>query len=126
MTNPTPTMMDLPTAIDVIESCAGFTDDSTPVGEAWCRILSCLRHIEPPMDDEIAPILLWRRMRSAYLLSRCDELEELGYAAELRAIAKWVEECTVSTTAFGPNDMPVVWRVAGLLLAEADRAEAGE
>jgi G:T/U-mismatch repair DNA glycosylase len=47
-------------------------------------------------------------------------------AAELRAIAKWVEECTVSTTAFGPNDMPVVWRIAGLLLAEADKAEAGE
>jgi hypothetical protein len=27
-------------AIDVIESVAGFTDESTPVGEAWLEVLS--------------------------------------------------------------------------------------
>jgi hypothetical protein len=34
--------MDLNTAIDVIESCDGFTDESTPVGEAWATVLSHL------------------------------------------------------------------------------------
>jgi hypothetical protein len=32
--------MDLNTAIDVIESCDGFTDESTPVGEAWAVVLN--------------------------------------------------------------------------------------
>jgi hypothetical protein len=48
-----------------------------------------------------------------------------GYAAEIRAIVEWVEERTAATTAFEPEEMPVVWRIAGMLLAEADRAEAG-
>jgi hypothetical protein len=66
---------------------------------------------------------LWRRMHKAQM--DADPFNNTkGYAAELRAIAKWIEECTVSTTAFGPNDMPVVWRIAGMLLTEADRAEA--
>jgi hypothetical protein len=28
--------------INVVESCAGFTDESTPVGEAWSRILGAM------------------------------------------------------------------------------------
>jgi len=28
--------------IDVVESCAGFTDESTPVGDAWSRILGAM------------------------------------------------------------------------------------
>ena len=35
-------MMDLNTAIEVIESCTGFTDESTPAGEAWAVVLSYL------------------------------------------------------------------------------------
>jgi hypothetical protein len=34
--------MDIQTAIDIIESCSGFTDESTPVGEAWNTVLSYL------------------------------------------------------------------------------------
>ena len=30
--------------VDVIESVAGMTDESTPVGEAWARILMALSH----------------------------------------------------------------------------------
>jgi hypothetical protein len=70
---------------------------------------------------------LWEAMDAArFLALRRGCNNGVAVAAELRAIAKWVEECTVSTTAFGPNDMPVVWRIAGLLLAEADKAEARE
>jgi hypothetical protein len=75
------------------------------------------------MTDPSRP--LWRVMEDAVKTAPTFEFEDLA-AVELRAIAKWVEECTVSTAAFGPNDMPVIWRVAGMLLAEADRAEAGE
>ena len=32
--------MNIQDAIDVIESVAGFTDESTPVGEAWLEVLS--------------------------------------------------------------------------------------
>jgi hypothetical protein len=79
------------------------------------------------MTDPTNRPQLWQVMADAYR----GTIHDFGsvphaYAAELRAIAKWVEKCTVSTTAFGPNDMPVVWRIAGLLLAEADKAEARE
>jgi hypothetical protein len=48
-------------AIDVIESVAGFTDESTPVGEAWLEVLSfihrptALAQPEPEVvtDEEI-------------------------------------------------------------------------
>jgi hypothetical protein len=43
-------MMDLSTAIDVIESCAGFTDESTPVGEAWAVVLRYLNDAETVPD----------------------------------------------------------------------------
>jgi hypothetical protein len=80
------------------------------------------------MTDPTNRSPLWQVMEDAYMNASRDSLRPplRRRVAELRAIAKWVEECTVSTTAFGPNDMPVVWRVAGLLLAEADRAEARE
>ena len=35
-------MMDILTAIDVIESISGVTDESTPAGEAWEVILSAI------------------------------------------------------------------------------------
>jgi hypothetical protein len=34
--------MNISTAIDVIESCPGFTESDTPAGEAWAVVLSCL------------------------------------------------------------------------------------
>ena len=34
--------MNIQDAIDVIESVSGFTDESTPVGEAWKEVLSYL------------------------------------------------------------------------------------
>lgn len=34
--------MSLDTAISIIESCAGFTDESTPVGEAWSVVVANL------------------------------------------------------------------------------------
>jgi hypothetical protein len=48
-------------AIDVIESVSGFTDESTPVGEAWLEVLSFIHRPaalatpppEPPTDEDI-------------------------------------------------------------------------
>jgi hypothetical protein len=48
-----------------------------------------------------------------------------GYAAEIRAIARWLEERATAAPEFEPEEMPVVWRLAGMLLAEADRADEG-
>jgi len=38
-------------AIDVIESVSGFTDESTPVGEAWLEVLSFI-HCRPTAQPE--------------------------------------------------------------------------
>ena len=54
--------MNIQDAIDVIESVAGFTDESTPVGEAWLEVLSFIHHPtalsqpEPvaPTDEELS------------------------------------------------------------------------
>jgi hypothetical protein len=48
-------------AIDVIESVSGFTDESTPVGEAWLEVLSFIHRPaalatpppEPPTDAKL-------------------------------------------------------------------------
>ena len=53
--------MNIQDAIDVIESVAGFTDESTPVGEAWLEVLLFIHHPtalaqpEPvaPTDEEL-------------------------------------------------------------------------
>jgi len=39
-------------AVDVIESVSGFTDESTPVGEAWLEVLSFISTAPP---DPVAP-----------------------------------------------------------------------
>lgn len=41
--------MDLSTAINVIESVAGFTDADTAVGEAWATVLSRLNAAPVPV-----------------------------------------------------------------------------
>jgi hypothetical protein len=58
-------------AIDVIESVAGFTDESTPVGDAWAEVLSyvyrprrpgsALAQPEPvaPTDEELLAMRSW-------------------------------------------------------------------
>ena len=38
--------MNIQDAVDVIESVSGFTDESTPVGEAWLEVLSFI-HCRP-------------------------------------------------------------------------------
>jgi hypothetical protein len=45
--------MNIQDAIDVIESVSGFTDESTPVGEAWKEVLSYIYHhpAQPVMKD---------------------------------------------------------------------------
>jgi len=44
--------MNLSTAIDVIESCSGFTESDTPVGEAWATVLSYL-HLSQPEPEVV-------------------------------------------------------------------------
>jgi len=43
--------LNIETAIDIIESCAGFTDESAPVGEAWLVVLRCI-NAAPPVEVE--------------------------------------------------------------------------
>lgn len=38
--------MDYASAIRVIENCAGFTEDDTPVGEAWSIVLGRIQQLE--------------------------------------------------------------------------------
>jgi hypothetical protein len=81
------------------------------------------------MNDPTNRPPLWQVMDIAkeQTLEKDDQCHErFMYAAELRAIARWIEDRTAATTAFEPGEMPVIWRVVGMLLAEADRAEAGE
>lgn len=64
---------------------------------------------------------LWKVMHSAYINS--GRMQE-GYAAELRAIAKWISERHPIDPATGAGVGATT--VVSELLAEADRAEAGE
>jgi hypothetical protein len=69
---------------------------------------------------------LWEVMDSARFLALNKGCNNgVAVAAELRAIAKWVENEAAANVLL-PIDLPTLWRVAGLLHAEADRAEAGE
>jgi hypothetical protein len=46
--------MDIYTAIDLIETCSGFTDESTPVGEAWAVVHSYLcRPLSQPEPEGV-------------------------------------------------------------------------
>ena len=68
--------MNIQDAIDVIESVAGFTDETTPVGEAWLEVLSYVNRRtaptpqpEPPTDQELA----LRELGDAYDKERIDD-----------------------------------------------------
>ena len=50
--------MDLNTAIDVIESVAGFTDANTSVGEAWAVVMAQLKAAPVPVAVSERP---WER-----------------------------------------------------------------
>jgi hypothetical protein len=52
--------MNIEEAIDVIESVSGFTDESTPVGEAWQEVLAYL--YRPPVHSEVLPRETERQM----------------------------------------------------------------
>lgn len=47
--------MNIQDAIDTIESVAGFTDETTPVGEAWMEVLLYVNRPtpQPPADGEV-------------------------------------------------------------------------
>lgn len=47
--------MNLYDAIDVIESAPGFTDETTPVGEAWATVLTSLSPPQPVPVSERLP-----------------------------------------------------------------------
>jgi hypothetical protein len=69
--------MNIQDAIDVIESVSGFTDESTPVGEAWIEVLSYLYRPTappPPVAEEVAELVEWLEAQAIvygdYLQSR--------------------------------------------------------
>ena len=45
--------MDLSSAINVIESVAGFTDTETAVGEAWAVVMAQLEAAPVPVSDRL-------------------------------------------------------------------------
>ena len=47
--------MNIQDAIDVIESVSGFTDESTPVGEAWLEVLSFISCRPTTQPEAVAP-----------------------------------------------------------------------
>ena len=50
--------MNIQDAIDTIESVAGFTDETTPVGEAWMEVLLYVNRPtpQPPADGEVGEL----------------------------------------------------------------------
>ena len=84
--------MDILTAIDVIESISGVTDESTPAGEAWEVILSAI-YARPTSTAQA----MQEREELAELLHAAVEViefhldndeQELGFRRKLRAAAK--------------------------------------
>ena len=71
---------------------------------------------------------LWLLMRNSHEDSPgFPDAENRCYAAEIRAVANWLESRSSDSLACESGEVPViVWRIVGLLLAEADQAEAGE
>ena len=69
--------MDLQNAMSVIESCAGFTDDSTPAGEAWSVVQAEIERLRA----EQSPITDWR-----VRLVRPEPGEPFGTHVECRVI----------------------------------------
>jgi hypothetical protein len=49
--------MKLDDAISVVESVAGFTDETTSAGEAWAVIRAALAQPEPPAEGEVGELL---------------------------------------------------------------------
>lgn len=62
--------MNIQDAVDVIESVSGFTDESTPVGEAWLEVLSFISCAQPkpvaPTDEELIRPIVWMIDDSVY------------------------------------------------------------
>lgn len=84
------------------------------------------------MTDPTPNPPLWKVMHNAYHAAIKARIREgfiswspqVGHAAELRAIAKWIEQCAASSHTVSSEDMPTVWRIVGMLQVEAAQAEA--
>jgi hypothetical protein len=66
-------------AIDVIESVSGFTDESTPVGEAWLEVLSFI-HCRPTAQTK--PPTLKEQELAALIEERDDAVRQYHYLAQ--------------------------------------------
>lgn len=81
------------------------------------------------MTDPTPTSPLWQIMRDASYtvdalgIGSDDRFMRKVAAAELRAIAKWIEQRAASSHTVSSEDMPTVWRIVGMLQVEADRAE---
>ena len=72
-------MADIKQAMSVIESCAGFTDESTPAGEAWGVVrmeLERLRAIREPVKKCIRSLKSERETLESALREALAELEQ--------------------------------------------------
>jgi hypothetical protein len=68
--------MNIQDAIEVIESVSGFTDESTPVGEAWLEILSYINRPVPPVAEEVEKLVKWLEKYSNSAWPRPDYEEQ--------------------------------------------------
>ncbi len=81
--------MNIQDAIDVIESVAGFTDESTPVGEAWLEVLSFIHRrttLAQPEPEVAGPITDGRPMNQSYWLAL---LRHDAYAASFQSVDQY-------------------------------------
>ena len=80
--------MNIQDAVDVIESVSGFTDESTPVGEAWLEVLSFISCAPP---DPVAPtrkeaVDLYSEVMAAH---DCQTLGQMAEHFARAVLAKW-------------------------------------
>ena len=78
--------MNIQDAIDVIESVSGFTDESTPVGEAWAEVLSYVYRPRRPSSALAQPEPL--ADLAAKLLAESKPMDP-DLAAALTTEARW-------------------------------------
>ena len=96
--------MDLNTAIDVIESVAGFTDPDTSVGEAWAVVMAQLEAAPVPAGErQVAPVpvAISERLPEPNVKVLTHYLNDLGKGRTICAI--WVPAKTRSDS-YGDDD----------------------
>jgi hypothetical protein len=87
-------------AIKVIESVSGFTDESTPVGEAWAEVLSFI-HCRPTVQPEPVAVSVSVAVSDALIKAECalSDVAEGEPECDDGDPAQWAEQRCAETLA---------------------------